>query len=427
MKSTLVAMIALVTAMSSVSSFSQEAEYDKEKLQAQFERALALRESGDLYAAVETLNSILITQPNLHRARLELAVTYYRAAEFRKAQDLAQTVLDSPEISVAVKETVQIFLDQVVAIDEAENKNRHSINYSLGFGVGHDDNVNVGPSSEVFEINGAELSLTPGSTPQTDAFANIVASVDHSYRMPGSINLGERPVMAFWQSGASFYRRQYDHETVYTVDIISANTGLALVSRTNWRAKLNLQFDHIRLGDDALASYSSLNPSWTYSFGNGQEVTLRAQYLYREYLQEGDRDREGFRYSGGADYAHRFENGVVAQAGATLTSQDARETDERYDAYESYASVYWGAWTNGSVYGRVSYKYTDYKGEVILFSEGREERERRYVVGATHSFKEGALAGWQVDSRLTYTDNHSNLSIYEFDRTEFSLDVSKRF
>ncbi len=59
----------------------------------------------------------------------------------------------------------------------------------------------------------------------------------------------------------------------------------------------------------------------------------------------------------------------------------------------------------------------------MLFDKGREEREQRYVVGLTHNFADS----WTAGANFTYTDNHSNLEVYEYDRSELSVDLSKRF
>lgn len=414
----------LTVAVSSGAVMAQESSsVGADEIQQKFQSALELRAGGDLYGAIEALNTILISQPNLHRARLELAVTYYRAAQFSKSVDLAREVMDNPETPETVKETVQLFLDQVEALKVAESERRHSFSGGFGIGGGYDDNVNAGPSSEVFDIDGSILSLAPGSSPQTDAFMTFSGNLNHSYRMPGSVDLGERPVMAFWQSSASVYRREYQDEHKYTVDVISGSTGLALISRTNWRAKVNLQMDHIRLEDDSLAVYTSINPSWTYNDGAGNEYTVRGQWLYRDYKQSADTDREGHRTAGGFDYAHRFDNSVVLQAGVTVAEQRAREEDQEFSAYDGYISAFVPTWERGNFYARAAYKHTDYEGRVVLFDKGREEREQRYVLGLTHSFNDG----WTAGLNYTYTDNHSNIDIYEYDRNEVSFDLNKRF
>ena len=391
-----------------------------------YQQALDMRANGDLFGAIESLNNILNSRPTSHRARLELAVSYYRAARYEEARQHAEQVIADESTPANVRETIQLFLDQVAAIEAADNEARHRFSGSVGLATGYDDNVNVGPSQDTFDINGSEFRLISGGGAQSDAYASINLRGEHTYRMPGSVGIGSRPVQMLWQSNASVYRKEYQDEHPFTTDVVSLSTGPAWISRTNWRAAVNLQADYIRLGDDSLALYTSLNPSYTIIDG-ANEYNFRAQWLYREFMTDDNEDREGDRYGLGFDFLHRFNQTLSFQGGISTYNQDARVDNQKFDAYEGYASLYWLAWTNGAIYGQVNYEETDYDGEEILFGTGRKEREQRYVLGMTHNFREGAMEGWGIGARLAYTDNHANVEIYEYDRTEFNLDLTRRF
>lgn len=391
-----------------------------------YQKALDMRAGGDLFGAIDSLNNILNTRPTSHRARLELAVSYYRAARYEDAKQHAERVLADANTPENVRETIQLFLDQVAAIKTADDKARHRFSGSVGIGAGYDDNVNVGPSQDTFDINGSEFRVLSGGQVQSDAYASINLRGEHTYRMAGSVGIGERPVQMLWQSNASMYRKEYQDEHPYTTDVVSISTGPAWVSRTNWRAAINLQADYIRLGDDALALYTSLNPSYTLISGDN-EYNFRGQWLYREFMSENNEDREGERFGLGFDFLHRFNSTLSFQAGIGGYNQDARVDNQSYDAFEGYASLYWLAWSNGAVYGQVNYEETDYDGEEILFNTSRREREQRYVLGMTHNFNDGTMSGWGIGARLAFTDTSANVDIYEYDRTEFTMDLTRRF
>jgi len=418
LSTTLAASLSLM----SYSAFAQ----DSDEWDAMYKEALNMRANGDLYGAVDALNSLLAQRPTLHRARLELAVSYYRAARYDQARAEAEQVLADPSTPENVRDTIALFIDQVTSIKEADDQVRHRFAGSLSMGGGYDNNVNAGPSSDTFDISGAEFRLLDGSTQASDAFASVNLRGSHTYRLPGSLAIGERPVQALWQSSATAYRKEYQDSHPYTVDVVSVTTGPALVSKTNWRAQANLQFDYIRLGDNSLAVYTSLNPSYTLVAGR-QEVNLRGQWLYREFMTASNRDREGERYSLGLDYGFRINEILSLQLGTTFYEQEARSDTQHHDVQDFFASVYWLGWENGSVYARASYRDTDYEGEEILFLTGRKEREQRYIIGATHDFREGQLEGWGLGLRVAYTDNHANIDIYQYDRTELNLDVTRRF
>lgn len=402
------------------------AETNEEDWEKAYQNALEMRAGGDLFGAIDSLNNILNSRPTSHRARLELAVSYYRAARYEDARQHAERVLSDDSTPPKVRETIELFLDQVAAIKTADDDARHRYSGSVGIGSGYDDNVNVGPSKDTFDINGSEFRILAGGKVQSDAFASINLRGEHTYRMPGSVGIGERPVQTLWQSNASMYRKEYQDEHPYTTDVVSISTGPAWVSRTNWRAAINLQADYIRLGDNALALYSSLNPSYTIVSGDN-EYNFRGQWLYREFMTETNEDREGNRFGLGFDYSHRFSSILSFQGGLSGYNQDARVENQRFDAIEGYASLYWLAWTGGAVYGQANYEETDYDGEEILFATGRREREQRYILGMTHNFNEGSMDGWGFGARLAYTDTHANVDIYEYDRTEFTMDLTRRF
>lgn len=244
--------------------------------------------------------------------------------------------------------------------------------------------------------------------------------------MPGTVDIGSRPVRMLWQSGVSVYRKEYQDEHPYTVDVIGGSTGLALASSTNWRASMDFKLDYVRLGDDALALYSSLNPTYTVVHGKS-EYTLRGQWLYREYMADDDKNREGDRVLFGLDYLRNFSANTAMKIGASLYEQDGRVDYEEFDVQDYYISGFWTAWEGGVLYLRASYRETDYEGLEPVFNIGRSEDETRYVLGVSHNFKSGRMEGWGISGRITYSDNESNISIYEYDRTLFSAELTKRF
>lgn len=396
-------------------------------LNEEFLAALKMRDSGDLFAAIEALNKILVTSPRLSRARLELAVAYYRAALFDEAQANAEKVLNDPNTPPEVKETVRLFMEELTAIKTAEEQNRHVFGGYVSLGLGHDDNVNAGPASDVFNINGSEFSLLPGSTSQSSMYGQFTGQLDHSYRIPGSTTIGSEQVTAFWKSYGNYYRRSYDDSklnNLFSIDVVSASTGPAVISRSDWRADMLFNVDYIRLGDDPLATYTSLNPSYTKVFG-ANDVTLHGKVGYRRFMEGRNDDREGMRYGIGVDWGHQFNEKWLGLTGVNFYTQDGRENYEEYDVTEIYGSLYWQGWQGGSIYGRAGYKTTSYNGKEPLFNTNRNEYETNVVLGASHEFK--GYEGWSVNGRINYTDNSARIPIYDFDRTDALVEIIKRF
>ena len=86
--------LSLMLALAGLSSATAQEAVDTEKL---FKEGIFLREQGQVFSSIEALETVLSNNPALNRARLELAVAYYRALNYDQANQQAQKVLDDPK------------------------------------------------------------------------------------------------------------------------------------------------------------------------------------------------------------------------------------------------------------------------------------------------------------------------------------------
>ncbi len=399
--------------------------------EALFEEGMQALENDRLQSAMKAFQSILSQQPSLHRARLELAVAYYRSLQYAEARKLAQTVLDDPQTPPEVRVTVLAFLAQVQK-DEAAMAVRHEITPSISAGLMYDSNVNVGPSSDIVEGNPL-LVLAPGSQAQSDNALVLAAGVAHRFQPGTTYQFGEQTASFLWQSQASLYNRAYNDMDDFDLTILTGSTGPALVVLKHWRANLALNVDRIWLGGSELAVFTSLNPAVTWQFNNG-ELTWDATVTDRSYdndaptAQGGDGGREGTYEATGITAGRYFNNRKVAmQVGAHVLNFNADEARYGNDGYEMLAGVIVKAWPNGTVYGRANYRDVEYDAIEPGFAEARDEQEKRLTAGFQHDIKSGYLEKWTVNGGIQYTDNKSNISIYEYDRRQITLNLGRTF
>ncbi len=395
-------------------------------LNEQFLNAIELRDSGDLFQAIDILEHLLNTSPRLNRARLELAVAYYRAALFEDARKAAETVFNAADTPGQVKDTIQLFLSEVAASKKAAAQSRHSISGIMTAGLGHDDNVNVGSNSSFINLNSVQFTLPPESTPQSDLFGLMSAQLNHTYRIPGSINLAGKPVQSLWQSVFSLYRKQYETEHDFHIDVISVGTGPALLSQSNWWAKLNLQADYIRLGDHTLGLYTTLSPSYTFLL-NQDEITLKASWRHRKFSDRSNEDMDGNRISLGVELMHPINNKWTTQLNADIYNQDSRDEAESYDAYKLATGLFWQGWKDSTLYTKASYTQSDYAGDVVLFARSRSEHENKIELGFNYDIRKGEWTNWGLSTQISYTENHSNVDLYDYDRTILLIQAIRKF
>lgn len=392
-----------------------------------FNEAIIERDAGNLYKAIESLHGVLNKAPQSHRAKIELAVAYYRALIFEEAERLAREVLAVPDTPEAVRKNVQNFLDLIEKRRSQAQEKKHRFIYEIALGAGEDDNVNQGPGSDI--VDGFNQPLT-GVSDRDDIFATIAARMSHTYTFPGTLQVGKRAGQLLWQSQGSLYRKTYEQEKDFNIDVVSVSTGPALFVTKSWRAKLNLQVDWLRQSDDPLGVFSSLNPSFTWITGHG-EYTVDGIFQHREYFASNNEGREGMRLGAQLSYAKLFNNSTMAfSSGVKYYDQHAEQERQEHDVIEGFVGLRWKMSSDSSLQGRYSFKLSDYEGVEPSSGKGRRNREHKVDVGGQIAFPSmgmSLLDNWVLGSFVTYTDNKSNAEIFEYDRTEVRFTASRKF
>ena len=392
-------------------------------LEALFQEGMQALEENRLESAREAFQTILSIEPSLHRARLELAVAYYRLLDYQRAEELARRVLEDPATPPQVRVTITAFLAQVEA-DRARFSRRHAWRASLAVGGMHDSNVNVGPSSEILADN---IRLLPGATERSNNALFVQPGISHTFNPARRIDVGEQVASLLWQSRLSFYHREYHDEDDFNLAVTTASTGPALVVLEEWRAGINLTLDHIRLGGDDLALFTTLQPHATWQFDAG-ELTLDGAYTHRRYDDDVDADREGGYIAAGGTLVRYFHDRRLSlQAGLHYLDFDADAARWAYNGPEVMLAAAWRGWDRGEVYARAVQRNLDYDGAFPPFGEARDERERRLVLGFSHRFAAGRMAGWQMTGEFTRVLNRSNIGLFEYDRSQVSLTFRRNF
>jgi len=415
--------IANVVLASTLSNLALAAEVPDE-VNKKFLEAIQARESGDVFASIELLEQLMAAQPQYKRAELELAVAYYRAKLYADSKAYAEDVLSDPTTPDAVKETIDLFLSQLVAEQEAADEIRHNFSGSIGFGGGNDSNVQATPDST--NLSGTTLTLSPGFVAQEDNYGMINLFGRHAYTMPGTVDLGSRPVLREWVSALNLYRKAYVDQGDYNLDVVTLTTGMDLISSTNWRASIAARVDDIRLGDKALGLFKGLNASYT-MIEDVNEYTFTADITQQDYDGADFKDREGVRSGLGAELMHQFTSAVAGKVALNVALTNAKEDYKTHVSKSIGTGLYYTGIESFLIYGELDYKAVDYDGVEISYNHSRNETQVMGVLGATYSIAQGPLADWHVNARVSGTNNTSDVSIYDYTRTDASLDLSKRF
>ena len=406
-------------------SVSLAADSDKEKVDYLFKEGLYQREQGHLFAAIESLQTILNLRPELDRVRLELALTYYKALNYQAAKEQAEAVLRKPDLPDNVRLSVLAFLAQLKGDKEAASK-RKVWERSISVGLMHDSNVNAGPSGSIAQAT----NLPPGSAARSDTAATLSAGISHSYQSPTPVKIGESAARFLWQSRANFYAKENFSEHASNLEVITLSTGPAWLVLNKWRANVNVSLDHYQYGSAPLARYASILPSVTWQMGNS-ELTWDLLAQKREFARSADIGKDSNYTAMGAYIGHIYNDAkVAAQAGIRFFRETADRNFYSNDGSEFFAGASAVTWENGSVYGR--YVQRDSRWDAVNTGLGitgnQKDALKTYELGFHHNIKEqGALKDWRISGGYTVYRNDSNVSFYNYKRDITSLTLSRNF
>ena len=398
-------------------------------IEAQFKQGMQALKDDELKSAIQAFSNILTTDPELNRAKLELALAYYRSLRYENAQKLAQEVLDDPLTPPEVRVTVLAFLAQVKR-DSARYGQKHEYTPFITGGIMHDSNINVGPTNANIRIGDTDRPLTPSSLKQVSNAYVINVGLNHLYQSGRRVELGQRTGMLVWQSGVNLYGRKYYGHGDFDIGVASVNTGPAVLMLRHWRASLQFRSDYLTLGDHALGWFNSLNPSMTWQYNNA-ELTWDAIYTHRSYDKAVDSPREGEYLATGLDFGRYFNNRrVAATVGSRLIKFIADSDEFGYQGVQFSAGISTDTYKNGSAYARGRVSYYDYDGKDSTFLKTREEKEYVTTLGLSHEFNEPGdlFKGWVANLFWERTENDSNIDeLYSYKRYQGMLSLSRQF
>lgn len=414
-----------------VVTFAQETQNENDEIQDRFDEAMSALEADRIQSAKKQLSELLADYPTLHRARLELARAEYLARDYDAAEEQVLQVLEDPEVPASVRTTLLAFLAQI-RDDRLTFEEPHSWGGYVYSGVMYDSNVNFGTTRDIINVNGIPFQITGDASDELDDWAVVLDSgLSHNYNPNKQFKAGDSTGYFLWQSQANAYYRRYLDEDDYNLGVLTLRTGPVWAVPEKWRASIAVQGDQIFLDDSNLATFVSLNPNINYLINRRTELTFDLNVTERTYDDDVDEPREGTFYSGLAVLTRFYlDRDLGLQLGGGYADFDGDEDFTSYDYPEIFAGATYQAWLGGTVFGRVGFRNYDYDGPLPgpLFSLGnRDDDEIRVIAGVQHVLNGDILNGWVVRAEYVYTDNDSNIDLYDYDRNQVSLGISKGF
>jgi len=381
-----------------------------------FDEAIEESESGSLGEAITSFEQILEEQPELSRVRMELALAYYRAMDFSSARNSVNKVLEDDNLPLAVRNESHEFLG---AIERADK--RHTWTGFVNSGIGYDTNAFASPADSVINVENGTLSLGDRNE-RSDAYIGTYLGAEHRYLSSNSLSFGKNKAAKLWNSGAYFYRADYIDESEVTVDVLSLNTGPALIAAREWAAQLKFGYDFYRLDNSHLANFLSADPEITWELGVNK-LTWWNSAQDRNYVDSGFADRDSTYLATGLDYSWNSLGGKFGyEAGLELFDEDADGSQFTNKGYGMNLEMKYRGFRKLGLFAGYSYRDEDYNGIFPNFSNARNDYANEYRAGFNYPFSR-----WMLNGFIKHTDNKSNIALYDYDRTQFEMNVTRYF
>ena len=386
-----------------------------------FERAMRERERGDLHEAIRSFHAILDAHPGLNRARLELAVAYYHALDYRAALEEARRVLADPSTPPAVRANVERLVERMEK--EAEP---HRFGAFASGGLLYDSNVSAGPASPSYELGGSLIALDPNAVERGDSALLVTLGASHRYLSAFRPGVGGRDGALLWQSQVLVSALDYFHENEFDLQVLTLTTGPAWISPPRLRFLAPLQYDRLQLGREHYLDILGVNPALVVGNSAGLEITAESHLQQRSYKRSLDAGRDSDYYSLGLQLG-RVISGVTLQGGVRRNRDDADDAQWDYRGTEWFGYVAGEVYERTSAYLRLTFARNSYEQPDPVAGTQRTDRETRLALGAAYRFGAGASEPWSASATLLAIRHRSDVPFYAFDRRQVSLTLTRSF
>ncbi len=370
-------------------------------------------ELGKNTEAVFALERVLAVQPNNAAARAQIARAYYNLKEMQTAKREFENV-KKQDVPPAVSATIDRFLD---AITRGEETDRTVIRGFVEFALGYDTNVNSATANNQVAIPafaGVIFTLAPTATEQGDEFFSFGGGLGIQH--PVSKRLAVFGGLAY-QNKTNF--SQDDYSTYY----YDANLGLSyrfdrdtftLAGQYN-----SFWVDNRQLYSDAYRKAAGATAQWQHDFDARNQVSVFLQYS--ELTYPGQQIRDANRYVGGAGYAHAFGRGAVITYTGLYVGAEIEKADSvpqfGHDLYGVRLGSQWNINEKFALFASASGERREYGGPDPLFLVDRKDTQYSASGGLIYVPRRNV----RVTPQISWTDNRSNVGIYEFDRIIYQV------
>jgi tetratricopeptide (TPR) repeat protein len=369
-------------------------------------------ETGKMELAIANFEKMLAVDPNLHRARLELAATYFKMGRYDDARrELDRVKASSPP--PAVEQNIDRLLG---AIDEQTRKVYW--NATVSQGVMWDSNASAGPDFRAYNVSGGTFTPLATSAKLRDEAAVTTLNGNLTY------DIGAKNGF-MWNTGVFAYNQAYFDYSQFNYGLVDFSTGLWWLDRHNI-VKLPVGFSHADYESDRLFFTLHFDPSYEHYFN--PYLSLKGQWFYREedyYPTE----RSGLDNTNSivelTPTLYLGNRRHMISAAAAWEEHEAFDEQFAYDGPIYGLSYLWRLAAQTELYLSYRWNRRDYNGHNAVVNPFNDRFDERDIF--TAAISQGFGKYFFGSFVYNYLKNDSTIDLYTFDRNTYTVNAGARF
>lgn len=398
----------------SLEQWEGESEFD-------FLYGLAALESGNANESVFAFERVAASSTNetlRERARLELARAYFVTNNLTASENLFNAVLETGPPQ-NVQQNIQAFLQ---LIEARQNAQTPSISWSISSSLGSDDNINSATSNGLIDtplIGQIELNQDAQETDDNFSNSSVIMAYKHPFTRDRSLDV-------------SVSLTHLDNFSTDQFDLDNVRAEIAY----NWGNQVH-RFRHsatagkVDLNQNAFQDSLALSSSWQRTGANGWYQSLSGSYTQIRY----DTGNGGTLNNLRDIDQLLFTGGLTKISGAFTHSLNIYHADESPEA--SSGGDHNGRDFNGLAYNllyQLNARHTPYL-RATAQSVNHDSEHPVFFNTKRSDDTESISIGWfwQVSGKLlltgeaAYTDNSSDISLFDYSRFKYQLGFRYQF
>jgi outer membrane protein len=367
-----------------------------------FTEALILKRQGNLKAAAERMQAIVLAHPQYDRVRQELAHTYYLMGENEHAKYQFE-VLSSSNQSPAFRSLYNNYIDAIDA--------RRPWTLNGYISIAPSSNITNGVNSDTVFVGG--VPLVPGNKSKSGVGLNYGASGTYRFDLRDGVALAV---------GGSFDGTKYRDKD--NDDFTGRAFSEISYKNADWRFGIGPTVERSFYSWDGNRLAYGVIGSIQRRIGSGGDIVrLTSGFRFLDYdLQSA---MSGTETTVGLRYQHAFSASLLANIGVDTARVDAERDFNSYRSTRPYLELYsdlpFGIL--GSI--AVGYEFRNYDGKFPWTGQGREDRQFAVAIGGI--FRNLTYRGIAPQLEYRYTKNNSNIDLYDFDSNTVNVYFTKKY